>query len=332
LPQKVVLYEEGQANPSGTQFVGSAVWRTERLAPGPGQQPDVVVRAEIEIPEQKVSVRWSLRRNDDKQMPASHTVEIVFTLPPEFPHGGISTIPGVLMKQGQTTRGIPLNGAAVKVTTNYFLIGLSLVDADMQRNVQLLKERSWFDIPVVYNDGKRAIIAVEKGTSGELVFADAFDAWEGASVNPPPIAKLEPPLPPPTSSAATLRGTLVPLQIHGGTFTVPVSINNRITLDFILDSGAADVSIPADVVQTLKRTGTLTDADFLGKKTYRLADGSTVPSQTFRIKSLKVGDKVLENVTGSIASVEGSLLLGQSFLSRLKSWSIDNQRQVLVLE
>jgi hypothetical protein len=71
---------------------------------------------------------------------------------------------------------------------------------------------------------------------------------------------------------------------------------------------------------------------FLGKRTYRLADGSTVPSQTFRIKSLKVGDKVLESVTGSIAPVEGSLLLGQSFLSRFKSWSIDNQRHLLVLE
>jgi hypothetical protein len=175
--QKVVLYEEDQSNPNGAQFVGSAVWRTETAAPAPGQKPDVVVRAEIEIPQQKVSVRWSLRRNDDKQLPASHTVEIVFTLPPDFAHGGISNIPGVLMKQGETTRGIPLNGVAVKVTTNFFLIGLSSVDADMQRNIQLLKERSWFDIPVVYGDGKRAIIAIEKGTPGERAFAEAFAAW-----------------------------------------------------------------------------------------------------------------------------------------------------------
>jgi hypothetical protein len=177
LAQKVVLYEEDQANPNGTQFVGSAVWRTERVAPGPGQQPDVVVRAEIEIPEQKVQVRMSLRRNDDKQLPASHTVEIVFTLPPDFLHGGISNIPGILMKQGETTRGVPLNGVAVKVTTNFFLIGLSSVDADMQRNVQLLRERSWFDIPVVYADGKRAIIAVEKGIPGERAFTEAFATW-----------------------------------------------------------------------------------------------------------------------------------------------------------
>src|SRR6266852_4193185 len=177
LAQKVVLYEEDQTNPNGTQFIGSAVWRTERVAPGPGQKPDVVVRAEIEIPEQKVQVRFSLRRNDDKQLPASHTVEIVFTLPPDFPHGGISNIPGILMKQGETTRGVALNGVAVKVTANFFLIGLLSVEVDMQRNLQLLKERSWFDIPVVYGDGKRAIIAIEKGTPGERAFTEAFATW-----------------------------------------------------------------------------------------------------------------------------------------------------------
>ena len=57
-----------------------------------------------------------------------------------------------------------------------------------------------------------------------------------------------------------------------------------------------------------------------------------VKSKTFRIRSLKVGDKVIENVQGSVASVNGSLLLGQSFLGRFKSWLMDNTRHVLVLE
>jgi len=119
---------------------------------------------------------------------------------------------------------------------------------------------------------------------------------------------------------------------EGGTFVVPVTINGQLTLKFVVDSGAADVSIPADVFMTLVRTDTITEADFLGKQTYQLADGSTVPSQRFVIRSLKVGDKVLENVTGSIAPVAGSLLLGQSFLSRFTSWSIDNQRRALLLQ
>jgi predicted aspartyl protease len=123
----------------------------------------------------------------------------------------------------------------------------------------------------------------------------------------------------------------VELRRKGGVFVVPVLINDKISLDFILDSGASDVSVPADVVLTLMRTGTLTAADFTGKNTYVLADGSTVPSQTFRIKSLKVGTWVVENVSGSLSPVEGSLLLGQSFLSRFKSWSVDNLREVLTL-
>ncbi len=175
--QKVVLYEEDPNDPAGKRYVGSAVWRTESVPPAPGQPPDLAIRADIEIPEQKISARWSLRRNDDKALPASHTVEVMFTLPPDFPHGGITNIPGVLMKQSESTRGVPLAGLAVKVTTNFFLIGLSSVEADRARNIQLLKERAWFDIPVVYDDGRRAIIAIEKGTPGERAFTRAFEAW-----------------------------------------------------------------------------------------------------------------------------------------------------------
>jgi Aspartyl protease len=92
------------------------------------------------------------------------------------------------------------------------------------------------------------------------------------------------------------------MQIEGGIFVVPVLINDAITLNFTVDRGAAEVRIPADVVMTLISTGTLKNSDFLGKKTYVLSDGSEVPSRTFRIRSLKVGNKVLENVICSIAS------------------------------
>jgi predicted aspartyl protease len=124
----------------------------------------------------------------------------------------------------------------------------------------------------------------------------------------------------------------IALHTAGGTFTVPVSINGAITLDFTIDSGAADVSIPADVVMTLMRTGTIDRSDFLGNRTYVMADGSTAPSPTFRIRSLRVGDHEVRNVTGSIAPVKGGLLLGQSFLRQFGSWSIDNRRGVLMLD
>jgi clan AA aspartic protease (TIGR02281 family) len=126
--------------------------------------------------------------------------------------------------------------------------------------------------------------------------------------------------------------TSILMKSESGMYVIPVLINDAITLNFVVDSGASDVSIPADVVATLMRTGTLKQSDFLEQKTYKLADGSTVPSQAFRIRSLKVGSKVIENVNGSVASVKGALLLGQSFLSRFKSWSVDNNKHALVLE
>jgi hypothetical protein len=45
-----------------------------------------------------------------------------------------------------------------------------------------------------------------------------------------------------------------------------------------------------------------------------------------------VGNREITNVTASIAPVKGGLLLGQSFLRQLGSWSIDNRRGVLVLD
>jgi TIR domain len=177
LAQKVVLFEEDPNERAGKRYVGSAVWRNESVPSLPGQPPGLGIRADIEIPERKISMRWSLRRNDDKTLPASHTVEVMFTLPPDFAHGGITNILGVLTKQSESTRGVPLAGLVVKVTNNFFLIGLSSVEGDRARNIQLLREGAWFDVPVVYNDSRRAIITIEKGTPGDRAFARAFQAW-----------------------------------------------------------------------------------------------------------------------------------------------------------
>jgi hypothetical protein len=175
--QKVVLYEEDPAI-NGKRFVGSAIWRTETVTARLGQPPELAIRADIEVPERKLAVTWSLRRNNDKGLPATHTVEIMFKLPPDFPAGGISNVPGILMKQGEQTRGVPLAGLAVKVTPGFYLVGLSNQEADKERNLQLLKEWGWFDIPVVYNNNRRAILAMEKGSPGERAFAEAFKAWK----------------------------------------------------------------------------------------------------------------------------------------------------------
>jgi hypothetical protein len=175
--QRVVLYEEDPNDPQGKRLVGSAIWRTDTVSPGSGLAPELEVRADITVPDRNMTVTLTLRRNTDQALPASHTIEIMFNVPPDFPGGGIANVPGVLMKDSEQARGVPLAGLAVKVTNGFFLIGLSAVDTDVQRNMELLKDKPWFDIPVVYNNGGRAILALEKGPPGDRAFADAFAAW-----------------------------------------------------------------------------------------------------------------------------------------------------------
>ena len=174
--QRVVLYDEDPSAPQGKQYVGSVIWRTEAVKVPAGQPPDIGVRADIDIPERKFKMSLSIRRNTDASLPASHTAELTFVLPPDY-GTTVANVPGVLMKSNEQARGTPLAGLAVKVTDGFFLVGLSNVDADKSRNLQLLKERSWFDIPLVYANQRRSIIAIEKGAPGERAFNEAFTAW-----------------------------------------------------------------------------------------------------------------------------------------------------------
>lgn len=124
----------------------------------------------------------------------------------------------------------------------------------------------------------------------------------------------------------------VPLVREGGAYLISVTINNKIPLNFTLDSGAADVCIPADVYSTLKRMQTIGKEDLLDVQTYVLADGSTQSSRRFRIRSLRVGGIELRDVMGSVCPSNATPLLGQSFLGRLSSWSIDNKKPALIID
>jgi uncharacterized protein len=123
----------------------------------------------------------------------------------------------------------------------------------------------------------------------------------------------------------------VPLLKSGGVYTVPVKINGALTLDFVVDSGAAEVNIPADVVMTLVRAKTIALSDFLPGARYVLADGTAVESARFTIRTMQIGNRVVENAAASIGQITSQLLLGQTVLEQLGRWSLDTRRGVMVL-
>jgi clan AA aspartic protease (TIGR02281 family) len=123
----------------------------------------------------------------------------------------------------------------------------------------------------------------------------------------------------------------IPLQRHGNTYSVPVRINGTITLPFVLDTGATDLVIPADVALTLIRAGALTSSDFIGKRRYSLANGSEEVGDRVIIREVQVGQHAVRNVTAIVNPPASDLLLGQSFLSKFGTVTLDYRLLVLVL-
>jgi hypothetical protein len=163
-------------NAMGQRHRGSVIWRINRIQAA-GQPDELVIHADIKIPEVKMTITMDIRRNTDKSLPASHVVEMTFATP-RAAGGQVISSPGIMMKFAENARGTPLSAVSVKVTEGSFLVGLSNRESDRVRNLQILKERRWFDIPMVYANQHRGILAVEKGFHGEDVFNEAMTAWE----------------------------------------------------------------------------------------------------------------------------------------------------------
>lgn len=144
---------------------------------------------------------------------------------------------------------------------------------------------------------------------------------QSTPATPSPIAE---PSKQPIQSKSTIEE--VKYTKSGGVYLIPVLINDVLQMKFVVDSGAADVNISPDVYLTLLKTGTIKKRDSLPGQHYRLADGSIVKSGRFIIRTLKIGNRVLKNVTCSISdSIDADMLLGQSALEQLGNFTFHHE-------
>jgi hypothetical protein len=150
---------------------------TENVTSTSGTPPELVVRADLNVTDAKTAMSMTFRRNTDRSMPASHVVEIKFDRPRDTPSGDVSKLRGLLMKQEGKVHGALLEGEAAKVTPGYFMIALASGAPQLQRNLKLLKDYPGFEVVVDYSNRSKAILLIDKGTSGEQAFKEAFAAW-----------------------------------------------------------------------------------------------------------------------------------------------------------
>lgn len=171
--QSLLLEDSNDANTGAVPFSGTVEWSR-----GTDETGLPTLLAKANIPARNLGVELLIRKNQDPALPASHLMEINFTLSDGFIGGSIAGLPGVLLKNAELVQGTPLIGpSGVRVVANSFLFALSASPEDAATNIGLMTSRKWMDLFVIYATGKRAILTLEKDEEAQALFAEVFDAW-----------------------------------------------------------------------------------------------------------------------------------------------------------
>ena len=171
-----LLMEAPEEQSKVKTILGTVVWRVDNVSNGPDEPLSMAVRAEVDIPDANLKADMTLQKNFDSSLPASHTIKLNFSVPAGSPLANIKQVT-VLLRREDTPMGEALKGITVPVTENSFLIGLSRGTGEAS-NLDLLRSREWFDIPIVLADGHIAKLTFEKGPSGRSAIDDTLASWQ----------------------------------------------------------------------------------------------------------------------------------------------------------
>jgi predicted aspartyl protease len=166
---------------------------------------------------------------------------------------------------------------------------------------------------------------------------DAIATTQTATVAPAPAATkpTQPIINPdatitPTQLATAAVANYVQLGVSGGTYTIPVAVNGH-RANFTLDSGAALTHMPGWVIGQMIANGSISPTDYRRNTVLVDASGHETNTPVYILHSVTVGDVTIHDVECAVGIDPDTFLLGQSFLSKLPSWSIDNKTSRFVI-
>lgn len=182
--QQSILFETDPSTanlPMSQQKVNASAgvvqWRLDQMDAGAGRPLETVVRADVDFPQIGLKLNMVLRKNTDGSA-YSHIFELMFS---QSENTTGHDVIGAAILQAKDTKeelhGTPLIGMMMPVTTNAFMIGLSDISSETERNIQLLQEKSWFDLNITFADGRQGKISIEKGPTGFQTISEAFRLW-----------------------------------------------------------------------------------------------------------------------------------------------------------
>ncbi len=175
--EKMFLYEERIGQSAPTAIEGSVSWSLQREPAQNGGPAEPVVQGRITVPGRGLTALLTVKRNNDSSLPASHLIEIVFAVPPDFEGGAIDSVLRIAMKQTEQDRGNALVAVPAKITDDFHMIALNDFPDAQRTNLELLRSRNWIDIPLAYRNGRRALLTLQKGPDGVKAFDEAIREW-----------------------------------------------------------------------------------------------------------------------------------------------------------
>lgn len=176
--QRAILYTEDPNSPQAPRSVnGRVFWRLDSESVGQGRPVETIVRATVEIAEIGLSLDFTIRRNTDSAFPASHIIGMRFSSTGDPATEAVREVGVPQFKTEESERGAPLSAINSALGENLFVAALSNVPVEVERNIDLILNRAWIDVPVRFASGRRGIITFEKGGPGNQTLADAFGRW-----------------------------------------------------------------------------------------------------------------------------------------------------------
>ena len=174
------LVSQGAGGTPGASSPGGVAWSVVEERPGGDLPPEPAIRGNVAFDDGTV-LSVTIKRNADTTLPASHLIELFFDLPGGA--GGADTIeslPLVGFKDSLDTAPRALESVSGKITDTYFIVGLEDIEAVVENNLALMREEGFMDVELIYGNGRRATLTMEKGDRGTEVFDQVLTAWRDA--------------------------------------------------------------------------------------------------------------------------------------------------------
>lgn len=220
-PGEAVFYQARTDDKPEKVETGSVEWSLVKEDANSDHAGELAIRGTVTIPDEKLSLRLTLRRNTDSSLPAAYLLEMIFIVPDNFEGKAIDNVHELTFKDSEQSPGQQLAGTIeAKIDDDFFLFALSGANPFHDRNLQLMKQLNWIRVVVTDKNKRVSELTFSKGANGEKVFQQVIDQWMSASKKPTLYDQ---------NKQNEQTNTDQPSEATGGENTTPSEQNNEIS-------------------------------------------------------------------------------------------------------